>query len=92
MKDKIFNLKDLPADFKIADSIEDQILEYIKTHRWVYGSALIREFGMTQAGYYRVLARLAKRGILKDRGLKNILEKGSKQYRNSRLYERVKKT
>ena len=91
MKDKVFKIKDLPQDFKIADSIEDQILEYIKTHKWVFGGVLIKEFGMTQAGYYRTLRKLAKSGILKDCGLKNILEKGSKQYRNSRLYERIDK-
>lgn len=91
MKDKVFNLKDLPKDFKVVGSIEDQILEFIKTHKWVYGALLIKEFGMTQAGNYRVLRKLAKSGVLKDHGCKNILEKGSKQYRSSRLYERIDK-
>lgn len=83
--------KDIPEDFKIVDSIEDQIIEFVKTHKWVYGTLLIKEFGMTQAGNYRVLRKLAKSGVLKDHGCKNILEKGSKQYRSSRLYERIDK-
>lgn len=91
MRARTIKAKDIPDDFRIIDSVETQILNFIKTHKFVYSGILQEKIGRKQPTTYRVLESLAERGILKDHGVKMIIKKGETRPRKARLYERVPK-
>ena len=91
MRARTIKAKDIPDDFIIVPSVEEEILDFLKTHKFVYSSILHKKIGRSQPTTFRVLESLARRGILKDHGVKMIVKKGETRPLKARLYERVPK-
>ena len=91
MRARTIKAKDIPDDFIIVPSVEEEILNFLKTHKFVSSGILHKNIGRSQPTTFRVLEILAQRGLLKDPGVKMIIKKGETRPLKARLYERISK-
>ena len=86
MKDKIFPTL---ANFEIVESVDDAIKIQIKKYKQFHVPLLSEITGMSQPTLHKALRRLAREGLIIDKGMQTLKFKNEKHSKHIRLYERV---
>ena len=86
MKAKTFPALD---NFEIVETVDDELKIQIKKYKLIHAPMLANITGMSQPTIYKALRRLARDGLIVDKGINAIKVKGESRRRYTRLYERA---